>query len=305
MGVAKPRQNLQDWVTQQWVITFGKRIDKTNHKWLLGPFGDTDGIGKEFIHELAEKEKLVVDDLQKNKGLIQSIEQLNITKNRLNLLSKEVIDFYENTSNYDLKLKVKWNPFFKGFGLLVRLFFSKRIKQLNVPISNSKDSSGLTSDIIQFLDPDTLEIRRTLWLRTFKSTGQIVYSGIYCICQIPSGKRCIQAVFPLPNGNATVILSPEIGENGELILDSSGEKIGDSGFYFLLEDSKGRLWTKFIKSFKDKLVMKSKNGKISAEQTLFLWNMRVLTFYYQIEKLHTTKTIRNAGFSGIGKVGLS
>ena len=81
-----------------------------------------------------------------------------------------------------------------------------------------------------------------------------------------------------------MILSPKIGEHGELILDSSGEKIGDSGFYFLLEDSKGRLWTKFIKSFKDHLSVKSNNGKISAEQTLFLWNMRVLKFDYQIEK---------------------
>jgi len=56
----------------------------------------------------------------------------------------------------------------------------------------------------------------------------------------------MKAIFPLPNGNATVILKPRIGENGELILDSSGDRIGDSGFYFILKDSKGQLWTKFI-----------------------------------------------------------
>ncbi len=284
MGVAKSRQNIQDWLTQQWVITFGKRIDKTNQKWLLGSFGSTDEIGKEFIRELAEKEKLVIDDLQKNKGLIQRIEQLNIPKDRINLLSKEIIDFYENTSNYDLKLKVKWNPIFKFFGILVRLFFSKRIKQLNVPIRNLKDSSELTSDIIQLIDSETNEVQRTIWLRAFKSSGEIVYSGVYGTCRIPSGEVCIKAIFPLPNGNATVILSPIIGDNGEFILDSSGKKMGDSGFYFLLEDSKGQLWTKFIRSFKDKLVMKSLNGKISAEQTLYLWNLRVLKFNYEIKK---------------------
>ncbi len=289
MGFAKPRQNVQDWITQQWVITFGKRIDKTNQKWLLGPFGSTDGIGKKFIYELAQKENLVVDDLQNDKGLIQSINQLNFPKSRLNLLSKEVIDFYENTSNYDLKLKVKWNPLFKGFGILVKILFSKRIKQLNVPTRNHKDSSELTSDIIQFLDSKTNEVKRTIWLRTFKSNGEIVYSGVYGTCKTPSGEACIKAIFPLPNGNATVILSPKIGNNGELILDSSGKKIGDSGFYFLLEDSKGRLWTKFIKSFKDKLVVQSKNGKLSAQQTLFLWNMRVLKFDYKIERLRTKK----------------
>ena len=28
MGVAKLKQNLQDWITQQWVIFFGKKIRK-------------------------------------------------------------------------------------------------------------------------------------------------------------------------------------------------------------------------------------------------------------------------------------
>ena len=107
MAFAKFRQNIQDWLTQQWVITFGEQIDKTNHQWLLDPFGSTDGIGKEFISELAKKEKLVVDDVQKDKGLIQSIELLHLGENNVQLLPKEVIDFYENTSNYDLKLKVK------------------------------------------------------------------------------------------------------------------------------------------------------------------------------------------------------
>lgn len=293
MGFAKPKQNVQDWITQQWVITFGKPIDSENEKWLLGPFGSTNGIGKKFIHELAKKEQLVVDDIQYNKGLIQSINELNLPKGKLSLLSKEVIDFYENTSNYNLELKVKWNPLFKGFGILVKLFFSKRIKQLNVPLRNQKKSPELTSDVIQFLDSKTHEVKRTVWLRTFKSSGQIVYSGVYGTCKTPSGKYCIKAVFPLPNGNATVILYPIIGENGELILDSSGKKIGDSGFYFLLEDSKGQLWTKFIKSFKDKLVVKSEKGKISAEQTLFLWGIKVLRFNYKINKLQTQHNIQS------------
>ncbi|MGB2761696.1 MAG: hypothetical protein WBC58_17175, partial [Maribacter stanieri] len=73
-----------------------------------------------------------------------------------------------------------------------------------------------------------------------------------------------------------------VGENGELILTSSGKKIGDSGFYFLLNDSKGYLWTKFIKSFKDELIVSSENENIIAIQTLTLWNLRVLQFTYHI-----------------------
>lgn len=284
MGIAYRKQSLQDWITQQWVIFFGEKIDKTEHHWLLGPFGCTNGIGLKFIKQLAEKEHLIIGNKKNNKGLIASIDQLNLSSNELNALSQDVIDFYQNTSNYELRLKAKWNPLFKGFGILVSTIFSKRIEQLNVPMKNVEDSSGLTSEIIQLFDPKTNEVRRTVWLRTFKSTGQIVYSGVYETCTIPSGKTCIKAIFPLPNGNATVILTPRIGKNGELILDSAGQKIGDSGFYFLLKDTEEQLWTKFIKSFKDKLVVKSFNNRITATQTLTLWSLKVLKFEYEIKK---------------------
>ncbi|MDX1628224.1 MAG: hypothetical protein R3345_05960 [Fulvivirga sp.] len=284
MGVAYKNQSIQDWITQQWVILFGEKIDKYKHKWLLGPFGGNRGIGLKFVEQLAEAEHLVVDNKKKDKGLLESIDQLNLPKNELDGLSHDVIDFYQNTSNYNLRLKAKWNPLFKGFGILVRLIFSKRIEQLNVPIQNLNDSAGLTSEIIQLLDAKTNEVKRTVWLRKFKSTGQVVYSGIYDTCTIPSGMTCIRAIFPLPNGNATVILAPKIGENGELILASAGQKIGDSGFYFLLKDSKEQLWSKFLKSFKDKLVVRSVNDRIAATQTLTLWNLRVLKFEYEIKK---------------------
>ncbi len=291
MGIAFLNQDLQDWITQQWVIFFGKKINNTS-KWLIGPFGRTNGIGSQFIVQLAKEEDLIIDNHKKNGGLIQSINQLNLSKEDSKKLSKNVIDFYENTSNYDFDLKVDWNPVFKVFGKLLQKLFSNRIEQLNVPIKDIENSRPLSSEIIHLLDPTTKEIKRTIWLRKFIETEQIVYSGIYETCKIPSGEICLKAIFPLPNGNATVILKPRIGENGELILDSSGERIGDTGFYFLLKDSKGQIWTKFIKSFKDKLVVSSVKENIIAVQTLTLWNLRVLKFEYNIKKLHTTSVKR-------------
>jgi hypothetical protein len=35
----------------------------------------------------------------------------------------------------------------------------------------------------------------------------------------------------MPNGNATVILRPEVLPDGSFILDSSGRRFGDVGFY--------------------------------------------------------------------------
>ena len=283
METASLNQNFQDWITQQWVILFGKKIVPEENEWLLGPFGKTKGIGLKFIKQLAENEQLLIDKKQINKGLLHSINQLDIPKKELKRLSKDVIDFYENTSNYNFDLNVKWNPFFKIFGVLLKILFSNRIQQLNIPMNNTKESKALKSKIIHLTKKGTNELKRTIWLRTFKNSEQVVYSGVYEVCSIPSGRKCIKAIFPLPNGSATVILNPTVGENGELILNSSGKKIGDSGFYFLLKDSKDNLWTKFIKSFQDKLVVSSENGKIKAIQTLTLWNLRVLQFKYDIK----------------------
>jgi len=101
---------------------------------------------------------------------------------------------------------------------------------------------------------------------------------------LPSGITCVKAIFPLPKGNATVILKPSVGEKNELILDSSGNKFGDAGFYFLLNDSKGNCWSKYIKSFTDKLIVSDENEKLKAKQTLKLWRLKVARFEYEMKK---------------------
>ncbi|MFT4019595.1 MAG: hypothetical protein QM668_21710 [Agriterribacter sp.] len=61
-------------------------------------------------------------------------------------------------------------------------------------------------------------------------------------------------------------MKPSVGENNELLLDSSGKKFGDAGFYFLLNDSKGNFWTQFIPSFTDKLIVSDTTENIKAKQ---------------------------------------
>lgn len=275
-------QKFQDWVTQQWVIFRGRKILPEDFPWLMGPFGNLDAIGEDFIIQFAEKENLIIGKNSVSKGIIPSLKKLNLSESEFSYLSKNVIDFYENTENYNLNFSVKWNPFFKIFGILITKLFSNRINQLNIPTKNIADSQSLKSEIINLIDPKTNDIKYTFWFRSIKSSGQVIYSGVYGICNLPNGKTCVKAVFPLPNGNATVLMNPSVRENGELILDSSGEKFGDAGFYFLLKDSKNEYWSQFISSFRDKLIIGSQNEVIIAEQTLTLWHLKVLTFNYKI-----------------------
>lgn len=284
MNLALTKQKFQDWFTQQWVILWGRRIDPSTHAWLMGPFGELNSIGEEFIFQLAEKENLAVKRNAPDTGLISSIHMLQLTASGSNRLSEKVIDFYEHTSNYQLKFGVQWNPVFKLFGWLVNVLFSKRINQLNIPTSNIPTSEHLSSEIIQLISPKTQACQYTVWLRKFVSSSKVVYSGIYGICVLPSGITCIKAVFPLPMGNATVILKPSVGRNNELILDATGRHFGDAGFYFLLKDSKDNNWAQYVSSFKDSLVVSDVDEGITASQTLQLWNLTVARFKYEIRK---------------------
>lgn len=283
MRLAYPIQKFQDWFMQQWVIFWGKRIEPSAVPWLMGPFGKLGSISDDFVHQLAEAESLIIERNAASHGLIPSMKDLNFAPAEYARLSPSIIDFYENTSFYKLKFAVQWNPLFRILGNLVMYLFSTRIQQLNIPTKNTAGSDQINSEIITLKDRTSGELKYTIWYRTLKSTGQVLYSGVYTTCKLPSGKICIKAVFPLPKGNATVIMSPSVGQLGELRLDAAGKKFGDAGFYFLLNDSKGGFWSQYVSSFRDHLNVHCHEGNVFAEQTLTLWNQHVLRFNYEIQ----------------------
>lgn len=284
MNLAYTMQKFQDWFTQQWVIVSGKKIRPIEYPWLMGHFGEVDGIGEKFIDQLAEKEDLIILRNSDSRGLLKSITSLHLREPDINNLSKQVISFYEKTSDYNLQLEVRWNLLFKPFGYIVNRLFSQRINQLNIPTKNIQSSEQLSSEIIELITKNTQEVKYKIWLRKFQSTGKVIYSGIYTTCTLPSGITCIKAIFPLPKGNATVILQPSVGEKGELILNSSGKRFGDAGFYFLLNDSKGKCWSRYVKSFTDQLIVSDTENGLKAKQLLSIWNIKVAEFDYKINQ---------------------
>ena len=76
MYLAYSMQKFQDWFTQQWAILWGRKINSNEFSWLLGPFGELDGIGEGFIFQLAEREGLIVRRNCRNTGLLFSSDLL-------------------------------------------------------------------------------------------------------------------------------------------------------------------------------------------------------------------------------------
>lgn len=276
-------QRLQDWLSQRWVMFRGRRVDPNQIDWLMGPFGNVDVIADKYVQRLAAEENLQIQRHTRGAGLIQSADHFGLAADDRARLRPEVIDFYQRTADHDLEVWTEWNPIFCPFAGLLHKLYSRRLQQLNLPLRPLDTSRGIASEILQLRCSQTNCVRYTIWYRVLKSSGQVIYSGVYCTCRLPDGRPCVKVVFPLPRGNATVMMSIDVGPRGELILTSSGQRFGDPGFYFLLIDRKQRHWAQYIRSFREKItVFVDDENVLRADHLLTLWGFRVLQLHYKM-----------------------
>src|SRR5262245_16132974 len=257
--------NLGDRVTQRWVQFTGIPIDFKTHPWLDGPIGSPEGIGKKYFNDLAQKHGLDLRRNCPNTGLLPSFSALNGPSFSPEGVNDRVIEFYEKTCNYDLDAWVEWCGLFRPFGSLLALFFSRRLQQLNVPLNALDTSRGLTSEILQLADRNTGEVRLTAWLRELVGSGNVLYAGAYSTCRVPKyDGTCVKVVFPLPNGNAIVIMRPVLHPDGSFSVVSSGNGFGDAGFYFTVHSSRG-IRARYPKSLRESIhVSAAENNMVRA-----------------------------------------
>ena len=93
--------HLQDWITQVWVKATGNKFDPEKETWLIGPIGDIKIIKDQFIKDIAQKDDLEISNDVANAGLLESFDDLELTEEEGALLNPAVVQFYENTSNYN------------------------------------------------------------------------------------------------------------------------------------------------------------------------------------------------------------
>jgi hypothetical protein len=275
---------VQDKITQIWVKITGRKINPSTDKWLMGPIGDEDIIKDKFFIELAKTQNLEIHKNEKDFGLLEKIEDLGITKK--DKLNEKVTDFYINTSNYDFEVWSEWRGFFRPFGKILSLIFSKRLQQLNLPLSSMETAKGLKSQIIKLKDRETKETKWTVWYRIINSTNDVIYSGVYTTCNNPNyDVPLLKVVFPLPNGNASVVMRKTIEPDGSLLLSSDGKKFGDNGFYFTLTNNKGKYWARFVRSMHEWIrVYEDDENELRADHILNFYGMRFLSLHYKMTK---------------------
>jgi hypothetical protein len=266
------------------VQTTGRRVTLAEHAWLDGPAGATRRIGKEFFPDYAARNNLAVVE-SGCRGLIQDFDGLNGPSNNLSTVAEPIKDFYEHTSEYELDSWSEWCALFKPLGLALAILFSRRLQQLNIPLSSLDSSAGMTSRVLQMRDRDSGRLIQTAWVRELQATHNVLYAGSYSICTVPGcPSPCVKVVFPLPNGNAIVLMKPEAHPDGSFSVTSAGKAFGDPGFYFTLHENGGLAWARYVKSLKETIHVYAgaQPGTVRADHILWIWGCKFLRLHYRM-----------------------
>jgi len=271
-------------MTQRWVCLTGRQLPATEAVWLDGPIGKTRLIGEHVFNDYAQQHELR-QIVEGERGLLPNFDILAKGNSSIANVSNEVRDFYEHTSEYDLDAWSEWCSAFRPFGGALGLIFSRRLQQLNVPLSPMDSAKGMTSSVISMQDAQG-QVLQTAWVRKLHATGNVLYAGMYSTCQPPrQSSRCVKVVFPLPNGNAIVVMKAVGHADGSLSVQSIGDGFGDAGFYFTVRGKDGSLHARYVKTMKEEIrVYPAEHDTVRADHTLWLWGKQFLRLHYRMKR---------------------
>lgn len=259
---------------------FGRRVRLTDFPWLDGPIGPA-RIGSSFHLDLAKAAGLEVRE-GGDMGLLPDCAVLDGESFDARKLSPAVRDFYERTGRYHLDVWSQWSPLFWPFGWALITFVSRRMEQLNFPMYPIETAKGMTSEVEELVDRSG-KVVYTSWLRRNSGTGMVIYSGLYSAATPPGHGPCVKVIFPVTNGNATVLLRPQVNSDGSLELVSAGKKFGDPGFYRItgLGDGRARVW--YVRALRERFhVYSDGDGSVRTDHHLTWWGLPVLHLHYHI-----------------------
>src|SRR5215468_3415629 len=180
-------------------------------------------------------------------------------------------------------------------------FISRKMDQLNFPISSMEVAKGMTSEVVQLRERSSGKLVHTGWLRGFRATGKVIYAGFYSTAQVPGESNpCVKVTFPC-YGSSSVYLRPYLYEDGSFGLASTGAGFGKSGFYRIVEAGpeawKVRAFTTLHEIFH---VYVDEEGVLRTDHEIRFVGLTVLRLHYKMTV--TSPLPEGDGFSTHGSI---
>jgi hypothetical protein len=275
----------------EWLVRLtGRRVRKADAPWLSCVIGRPGRIGVGIYEQIATQEKLELS-WPPDAGLIPDFSVLQGASFEPGKIHPRIRHFYEHTAAYHLEV---WSEvYFAGKFVLWLLveFISRQMDQLNFPISPLEVAKGMTSEIVQLKEPGTGKIVHTGWLRRFRSTGKVIYAGLYSMAILPGEERpCVKVTFPC-YGSSSVYLRPIAHEDGSFGLVSKGAGFGSVGFYRILESGTDAWRVRNFKTLHEIFhVYLDDDGVLRTDHVISFVGLTILRLHYKMTLAGKTRT---------------
>ena len=269
----------------EWLVRItGRRVQKAEAPWLDCVIGRSGQIGTGVYQQIAGEERLELG-WPEDAGLVPDFSALNGPGFRAEAVHPRIRHFYEHTAEYHLEV---WSEvYFAGKFVLWLLveFISRQMDQLNFPISSLEVAKGMTSEIAQLSEPQSGKLKHTGWLRRFRSTGKVIYAGLYSTTSLPGEVNpCVKVTFPC-YGSSSVYLRPEVHADGSFGLRSDGRAFGRAGFYRVLESGDDAWRVRNFKTLHEVFhVYVDEDGVLRTDHTITFLGLTILRLHYKMTR---------------------
>jgi hypothetical protein len=276
----------------EWLVRLtGRRVRKADAPWLDCVIGRDGRIGTGVYQQIAEEQKLQLS-MPSDAGLIPDFDALRGPSFAPESIHPKIRHFYEHTALYHLEV---WSEvYFAGKFVLWLLveFISRQMDQLNFPISSLEVAKGMTSEVVQLTEPASGRLVHTGWLRRFRSTGKVIYAGLYSVTNMPGEENpCVKVTFPC-YGSSSVYLRPLSHPDGSFGLVSTGAAFGSSGFYRVLESGKDAWRVRNFKTLHEAFrVYVDEDETLRTDHSISFVGLTILRLHYKMTLVEKVRKV--------------
>jgi hypothetical protein len=267
-----------------WMVLTSRAVPREEYPWLLGPAAGSDVVG----HGWVDQEAAAIGGRTSTGpglGLLPDFSLLRSDTFDPSRVNPRIVDFYQETSGWQLDLWSEWCPFAWPFGWLLTAMWSERLQQLSLPMRPLDVSFGMDSQVLHLHGPDD-SVVGAAWLRTMRKTGTTTYSGLYGINELPAQARpSVRVVFPLPRGCLSVFLRPSVDEDGSLHLESSIGPFGGDGAYLVLDRGHGKINARRIPIAEHFHLYVDDEGDVRTDHLVRLWRIPTIRLHYRLRRV--------------------